>query len=717
MPKIQQLSPHVADLIAAGEVVERPASAAKELVENAIDAGARNVTVELQNGGMTFLRVTDDGCGIPADEAETAFLRHATSKLRQAADLEAIHTLGFRGEALAAISSVSRIDLLTKTADAPFGLSLHLEAGKVTQREEAGCPDGTTIIVRDLFFNTPARMKFMKRDTVEGSALLDTVRRLAVAHPEVSFRVLREGEELLHTSGDGQLLGAVYAVLGRQTAKDMIAVDSHWEKIALTGFVTKPTATRGNRSGQLFFVNGRFVRSKTLMAALEEAYRNRMMVGRFPACVLHLHIPEHLVDVNVHPAKTEVKFLNEREVFDCVRYGVQGALDGDAGRVELKLNSGHTAAPRQDFYRTMTAEEYREFSKAAQNAPRVQPSAAALNSLKSPSRFEPTKTAPELTNRSVGDDAHIVPPAGISHSPVPAVTDTPAEFANHSVGDDAHIAPSAGISHSPVPAATDTPAEPANHSVGDDAHIAPPAGISHFPVPAVTDTPAEPANHSVGDDAHIVPPADAPHPPASDQAEPLDQTALPLPEQTWRLVGEAFDTYLIVEQGAELLLIDKHAAHERILFEKLRARTEPVLPQLLLQPIICTPEREETAVLLENSALLAEFGYDYTDLGGALAIRQIPAELDSAEAASSLTALAGELLAGKQLAPEALRDNLLHTVACKAAIKGSRHTDEAEKRALVAEVLSRSDIQYCPHGRPVCIRLTRGQLERQFKRG
>ena len=653
MPKIQQLSPHVADLIAAGEVVERPASAAKELVENAIDAGARNVTVELQNGGMTFLRVTDDGCGIPADEAETAFLRHATSKLRQAADLEAIHTLGFRGEALAAISSVSRIDLLTKTADAPFGLSLHLEAGKVTQREEAGCPDGTTIIVRDLFFNTPARMKFMKRDTVEGSALLDTVRRLAVAHPEVSFRVLREGEELLHTSGDGQLLGAVYAVLGRQTAKDMIAVDSHWEKTALTGFVTKPTATRGNRSGQLFFVNGRFVRSKTLMAALEEAYRNRMMVGRFPACVLHLHIPEHLVDVNVHPAKTEVKFLNEREIFDCVRYGVQGALDGDAGRVELKLNSGHSAAPKQDFYRTMTAEEYREFTRAAQNAPRVQPSAAVLNSLKSPSRFEPTKPAPELTNRSVVDDARIVPPAGISHSPAPSVTDAPVEL----------------------------------------------------------------TNHSVVDDAHIVPPADAPHPPASDQAEPLDQTALPLPEQTWRLVGEAFDTYLIVEQGTELLLIDKHAAHERILFEKLRARTEPVLPQLLLQPIVCTPEREETAVLLENSALLAEFGYDYTDLGGALAIRQIPAELDPAEAASSLTALAGELLAGRQLAPEALRDNLLHTVACKAAIKGSRHTDEAEKRALVAEVLSRSDIQYCPHGRPVCIRLTRGQLERQFKRG
>ena len=683
MPKIQQLSPHVADLIAAGEVVERPASAAKELVENAIDAGAKNVTVELQNGGMTFLRVTDDGCGIPADEAETAFLRHATSKLRNAADLEAIHTLGFRGEALAAISSVSRIDLLTKTADAPFGLSLHLEAGKVTQREEAGCPDGTTIIVRDLFFNTPARMKFMKRDTVEGSALLDAVRRLAVAHPEVSFRVLREGEELLHTSGDGQLLGAIYAVLGRQTAKDMIAVDSHWEKTALTGYVTKPTATRGNRSGQLFFVNGRFVRSKTLMAALEEAYRNRMMVGRFPACVLHLHIPEHLVDVNVHPAKTEVKFLNEREIFDCVRYGVQGALDGDAGRVELKLGSAvHTAAPKQDFYRTMTAEEYRAFSKAAQSAPRVQPSAAALNSLKSPSRFDESLPTAEVTPR---------------HAPADA-----AEF-SQAPRSDAHRAPAAEAS-----------AQPADLLSADAAEKSAPFD-EDFSAPTVTvrRDPADTAEtaQTPRADAHRVP---AEKPPAP---EPLDQTALPLPEQTWRLVGEAFDTYLIVEQDAELLLIDKHAAHERILFEKLRARTEPVLPQLLLQPIVCTPEREEAAVLLENAALLAEFGYDYSDFGSALAIRQIPAELDPSEAASDLTALAAELLAGKQLAPEALRDKLLHTMACKAAIKGSRHTDETEKRALVAEVLSRSDIQYCPHGRPVCIRLTRGQLERQFKRG
>ena len=316
MPKIQQLSPHVADLIAAGEVVERPASAAKELVENAIDAGAHKVTVELRDGGMTFLRVTDDGCGMAAEDVETAFLRHATSKLHEAADLEAIHTLGFRGEALAAISSVSRIDVLTKTADAPFGTSLHLEAGVVTERGEAGCPNGTTMLVRDLFYNTPARMKFMKRDSVEASAVLSTVQRLALAHPEVAVRVLRDGQEQLSTPGDGKLLSAIYAVMGRQTAQEMTPVDGSWDKLSVTGFVTRPAATRGTRGSQIFFVNGRHVRSKLMTAALEQAYRNQLLQGRFPACVLHLHLPEHLVDVNVHPAKTEVRFLREQEVFD-----------------------------------------------------------------------------------------------------------------------------------------------------------------------------------------------------------------------------------------------------------------------------------------------------------------------------------------------------------------------------------------------------------------
>ncbi len=664
MPKIQQLSPHVADLIAAGEVVERPASAAKELVENAIDAGAKHITVELQNGGMTFLRITDDGCGIAAEDAETAFLRHATSKLRTAEDLEAIRTLGFRGEALAAISSVSRVDLLTKTADAEFGVSLHLEAGVVTERGEAGCPNGTTIIVRDLFYNTPARLKFMKRDSVEASALLSTVQRLALAHPEVSVRVLRDGEEQLNTPGDGRLLSAVHAVMGKQTAKEMVAVQSRWEKLTLTGYVSRPTATRGTRGNQLFFVNGRYIRSKTLTAALEEAYRNQLMVGRFPSCVLCLQLPEHLVDVNVHPAKTEVKFLHERDIFDCIRYGVQGALDKASGRVEMRLpelertaptQSDHTlrsaaaelsmgartahtsgsSTPKQTFFRTMSAEDYRVFAQAVKDAPRVQPSEAVLRAL---SRT-PAQKPPEA-------DKSLPHAEGAMHTPA---TVTPDSVTSTSV--------------TPAPVTSEPAAAPEASSVADA------------------------------------------------------QQTLPLQTADFRVVGEVLDTYIIVEQANTVLLIDKHAAHERILFEKLRAHPEPVMPQLLLTPILCEPEREECAVLLENAPLLREYGYEISDYGdGMLAIRQIPAEIDPEDAAATLTALAADLMAGKRLEPGVLRDHLLHTIACKAAVKGGRHSDAREREALVREVLSRDDLKYCPHGRPICAVLTASQLERQFKR-
>lgn len=611
MTKIQQLSPHVADLIAAGEVVERPASAAKELVENAIDAGAKNVTVEVQNGGMTFLRVTDDGCGMSAEDAEIAFLRHATSKLRQASDLEAIHTLGFRGEALAAISAVSRIDLMTKTADSDFGTGLHLEAGTVTERDSVGCPDGTTIIVRDLFYNTPARMKFMKRDTVEVSALISSVSRLAIAHPEVSVRILRDGEEVLHTPGDGRLFSAVYAVLGRQSAQEMVEVGSHWESYTLTGFVSKPSATRGNRANQLFFVNGRNVRSKTMTAALEEAYRNQLMVGRFPSCVLHLTLPEHLVDVNVHPAKIEVKFLNERDLYDCIRYGVEGALEKASGRVEMKLPkqtqmpelpktpfsqpSAAVASPaKSTFFRTMSAEDYKAFAEVVREAPRV-------------------PMTPELK--------------------------------------------------------------------------------------AVLDRQKKPA------------------PPETKVEQPAAQQEIELKTEPYRIVGEVLNTYVIVEEGKNVLLIDKHAAHERILFEKLRKSAEPIVPQLLLTPILCKPEREEAAILLENTDLLRETGFEVSDYGdGVLAVRQIPADLVPEQTEITLNQLASDLKAGKRTDPTAMRDAVLHTIACKAAIKGGWRTDEKELAALVKEVLSRDDLKYCPHGRPICAVMTASQLERQFKR-
>lgn len=650
MPHIIQLDRHVADLIAAGEVVERPASAVKELVENAVDAGATQITVEVQNGGMTFLRVTDNGCGIAPEDAPTAFLRHATSKIRTKEDLAAIGTLGFRGEALAAISSVSRIDLLTKTAEAE-GVSLHLEGGVVTSQQPAGCPQGTTILVRDLFFNTPARMKFMKSDSAESSAIAAVVQQQALAHPEISFRLIRDGETQLQTSGDGERLAAIYTVFGRELAKNMLAVNGTWEKFHVTGYITKPTATRGNRALQYFFLNGRFIRSRLLSAALEEAYRNQMMTGRFPACVLELQMPLEAVDVNVHPAKTEVKFLNERAVFDAVHYAVLSTLSNASGRVAMQMPKSpapdaQPAAPQQtarpaerpaarpavnpNFYQTMQAGEYRRQAGA-------QPRTVLASQVQYPTRT-PKPVEPAM------------PPVEKAPSP---------------------IAP-------PQPEPVVAPVKPAAKAEPE------PAAIPKEPIP----TPAEP-----------------------------EQLALDLPEQTFRLIGEAFDSYLIAEQGESVLFIDKHAAHERILFEKLKAEDHPIVSQELMAPVSAELTREEAATVLENTEILGKCGFEVADFGdGDVLIRQIPCDVDEKDAVSLLQELAADLLAGKTLAPETLRDNLLHTIACKAAIKAGWHTDVAEAAHLVAEILSRTDIKYCPHGRPVCIELTKSQLERQFKR-
>ena len=650
MPHIIQLDRHVADLIAAGEVVERPASAVKELVENAVDAGATQITVEVQNGGMTFLRVTDNGCGIAPEDAPTAFLRHATSKIRTKEDLAAIGTLGFRGEALAAISSVSRIDLLTKTAEAE-GVSLHLEGGVVTSQQPAGCPQGTTILVRDLFFNTPARMKFMKSDSAESSAIAAVVQQQALAHPEISFRLIRDGETQLQTSGDGERLAAIYTVFGRELAKNMLAVNGTWEKFHVTGYITKPTATRGNRALQYFFLNGRFIRSRLLSAALEEAYRNQMMTGRFPACVLELQMPLEAVDVNVHPAKTEVKFLNERAVFDAVHYAALSTLSNASGRVAMQMPKSpapdaQPAAPQQtarpaerpaarpavnpNFYQTMQAGEYRRQAGA-------QPRTVLASQVQYPTRT-PKPVEPAM------------PPVEKAPSP---------------------IAP-------PQPEPVVTPVKPAAKAEPE------PAAIPKEPAPA----PAEP-----------------------------EQLALDLPEQTFRLIGEAFDSYLIAEQGESVLFIDKHAAHERILFEKLKVEDHPIVSQELMAPVSAELTREEAATVLENTEILGKCGFEVADFGdGDVLIRQIPCDVDEKDAVSLLQELAADLLAGKTLAPETLRDNLLHTIACKAAIKAGWHTEGAEAAHLVAEILSRTDIKYCPHGRPVGIELTKSQLERQFKR-
>ena len=630
MPKIMQLSPHVANLIAAGEVVERPASVIKELLENAVDAGASQVTIEIRDGGMTFMRVTDNGCGMTPEDARTAFLRHATSKLRTADDLAAITTMGFRGEALAAIASVSRIDLLTKTPGAIAGTSLLLEGGQIAEESEAGCPDGTTIIVRDLFFNTPARMKFMKTDTVEAGKVSAAVQLQALAHPEVAFRFLRDGKEVLSTPGEGSLEAAIYCVYGRESGK-MVKVESRWEGYSLTGYVGKPTDARPSRALQTFFVNDRPVKSRILIAALEEAYRNQIMVGKFPTCVLHLHLPASAVDVNVHPAKTEVKFLNEKAVFDCVHYGVLGALNKTPDRPQMQFKAPpqqptapkaapavpmyKPAAKAEPFFRTMTPQEYKNFSQAVSTAPKPEPQAAART--------------------------------------VQAVTEQQSLPIREQVA---------------IPAAT------------------PPAKKEPAPAPIPTPEP--------------------------------EQQELPMPKEIpWRLVGELYNSYLLVEQGEEAFLIDKHAAHERILFEKLKANQETISSQMLLKPIPCNLSADAAAILLENKALLEELGFEIDPFGdNAVLLRQIPMDLGPDEAVQTAESLASDLLSGRREKRENIRDELLHTIACKAAIKAGWHTDQRELLVLAKEVMAREDLKYCPHGRPICITLSKKQLEKQFKR-
>lgn len=634
MPKIIQLDRHVADLIAAGEVVERPASAVKELVENSIDAGAKNITIELQNGGMTFLRITDDGCGMEPVDARTAFLRHATSKIRKKEDLACIGTLGFRGEALAAISSVSKIDLLTRAQGAENGVRLHLEAGKVLSEEPAGCPCGTTILVRELFYNTPARMKFMKSDAAESSAVFSVVQQQALAHPEISFRFLKDGQEQLHTDGQDDRMAAIYAIYGRELANNMLLVDGSWEKLRVRGFVTKPTATRGNRAWQSFFVNNRYIKSRLLSAALEEAYRNQIMVGRFPACVLEIDMPVQAVDVNVHPAKTEVKFLSEREVFDAVHYAVLSTLSRAAGRPEWKTPEKKqepapqpqsqpkaVQPPKPGFYQTMQASEYRR--QAAQQ-PVQKPAQPVLASPVQLPRSEPVPAQQSFT----------LPKPEVRPEPKPE--------------------PKIEVRPEPKP---------------------------------------EPVK------------------------EPEAQQALSVPEEPFRIIGEALHTYIIVEQGEAVLFFDKHAAHERIRFEALKKEDHPIMAQLLLAPVSAELSREEAAAVLENRALLERCGFETEDFGGGdVLIRQIPSDVDVEDAKALLQELAGDLLAGKTLDPDSLRDNLLHTIACKSAIKAGWQTSDEELRRLVQEVLSRDDIKYCPHGRPVCVTLTKRQLEKQFKR-
>ena len=655
MPQIQCLPPHVADLIAAGEVVERPASVMKELLENAIDAGASAIVAEIERGGLTYIRITDNGCGIPAEQLPTAFLRHATSKLRSAADLAAIGTLGFRGEALAAIAAVSRVDIFSRAAGEDMGAALHLEGGIPGQTEPTGCPEGTTICVRDLFYNTPARMKFMKKDSAEGTAVSGVVQHLALSHPDVSFKLIRDGQEVLHTPGDGQLLSAVYAAMGRDFALGLLPISGSGGDVKVEGFVTKPLNGHGSRGKQVFFVNDRFVKSQLLTAALEEAYKNQLLKGRFPGCVLHVTLPTDMVDVNVHPAKTVVKFVSDKTVFDAVYYTILDALNAE--------KAPQRAEKEPSFFQKMTAQEFK--AKAAAPVEEKKPLGSFVS-----------RPAALATKNVIQDSA----PAKAADS-VPAMAQRPHSAETVYVRD--------------VAAQPEQPIVTASPLTGRTYEITPPEKAENLPEAPQ----AEPVQEAI------------PMP-----QEPEQQTMEPVKEAPWRMVGEVLKTYIICEDDRDnVWLIDKHAAHERLRFDALKASRQPLMAQPLLTPVTVELEAEAYAAALDNLSLLQEFGFVCEDFGGGtVLIREVPADILAADAAVTLEELAQKLALGRA-DPEGARDELLHTMACKSAIKAGMTTDATELAALVEKVQS-GEILYCPHGRPVKYKLSKYDIEKMFKR-
>ena len=639
MAAIQVLPKHIAELIAAGEVVERPASVVKELLENAIDAGASAITAEIRNGGVSYIRVTDNGSGIAKEDVPKAFLSHATSKVRKADDLDEIFTLGFRGEALASIAAVSHVELLTRQAGENTGSSYAISGGVEERCDDAGCPLGTTIVVRDLFYNTPARMKFLKKDVSEANAVADVVERLALSHPEISFRFIREGKQTLITPGDNQLLSVIYSVFGRVFAEGLLPVTYELDGVTVTGYVSRPTSARPSRSMQYFFLNNRSIRSRAIAASMENAYKNAIMVGRFPACVLHIGIPPRLVDVNVHPAKTEVRFSDERRVGACVYYAVRSAIDTDETRpkadlakaaqkthktaMQLQMVETDTpaAAPQKkaDFWTNIPAQQYRAGDRKPQQtkqaAPQPKPVSVAAPRQGNPLRAEPDE--PDV----IGAFRKKQQTAGAAKQPQ-----------------------------------EQPPAQPV----------------------AVTETA---------------------------QPRPL------------RLIGEAFKTYILCEYDGKLYMIDKHAAHERVIFNRLQHTKKEDPRQVLLTPVQITLSKEEYNCILTQLDTFEACGFLIEDFGNNCVVaRECPMLLHVDDVQDVVLEIAQNLLQHKTDIQAEKINRIYETAACKAAIKAGNKNSTAELKALAEQVLYNNEVRYCPHGRPVLIEMSRYDLEKQFGR-
>ncbi|MBE6719772.1 MAG: DNA mismatch repair endonuclease MutL [Ruminococcaceae bacterium] len=625
LPEINVLPKEVYQLIAAGEVVERPSSVVKEMIENSVDAGAKSITVEIKNGGSTYIRITDDGCGIARDQIKKVFMPHATSKIKYSDDLNSISTLGFRGEAMASIAAVAKVELLSRPKGDELGTRYVIAGGEEVEMSDAGCPEGTTIVVRDIFFNTPARMKFLKKDVTEGNSVAGIVDRMAISHPEISFRFIRDGKQTLITSGGGDLKSTIYSVFGREFSSSLVDVDYTVNNMHVTGVVTKPSASRKSRAMEFFFINNRLVKCQTAMAALEQAYKNSIMVGRFPGCVLNIECDASFVDVNVHPAKIEVRFANERPVFELVYYGVKSAIETQDTPKEVHFNERKTvvnSSGKLDFM-------LRDDEKPHQMEFKQKSSENFWQVVSAPVKVEPKPQKEEVqAYTGMLDDVK---------------------------------------------------------KIADDITL---------------NAPEVPLVHG-----------------QEQQAEKEETPALPTVDiPDFRVVGEAFKTYIIVEIENSLYYIDKHAAHERMNYEALKASTE-INSQVLLTPVPVRLSKEEYNAVTENTELYRKCGFLVEDFGGStVLVRECPSMLDGEDIEDLIVETAGKLLDGKtDITPEQM-DWIFHSTSCRAAVKGGDYTSPYERELFVKKLLSMPDIRYCPHGRPVMIKVSRYDIEKQFGR-
>ena len=711
MAVIHVLDKHTAELIAAGEVVERPASVVKELLENSIDAGATQVTVSIESGGVKLIEISDNGTGIEAEYISTAFIRHATSKIETPDDLTNIHTLGFRGEALASIASVARVELTTRTEVDEFATVYRIEGGEEVSREPGARAVGTTIRVKDLFYNTPARMKFLKKDSSEGTFVSDTVTHVALSHPEVSVKFIREGKLQYVTPGDGQLRGAAYAVLGREFSRDLIELKNQEGVYRITGLITPPKSCRASRSMQHFYINGRYVRNRTMMAGMEMAFKGTMMQGKFPGGILLLEMPADLVDVNVHPAKIEARFARENDVFDVVYHAVKLALaqpgtgerlftfeadkeeektenskkDADIIKNDVKNNSftGLSAIIRGQADPGVLPQQHWEPAKPAAAPQQPAPSAAMQ-----------IPTAPSVPRwKGSAQNEDMLDPFVTLHSPKLETTKAPEPFRAAASETQLDVEPEFGETKLHSPQDHMAAWNPAQEAPKEEPESAPCAETE-------PDAPEAAEQETV-----LAEPEQMNFDPTADQPEPL------------RYVGEVFRTYILAERGDELCLIDKHAAHERQLYEKLAANYGNMPSQMLLEPAAIDLAAEEKQALLDNIPLLENAGLEIADFGGnTVVLRAVPADVEPQNAESLLVEIANKLLKGGHDALNEHTEWVLHSISCRAAIKAGDKSSPQELLALAEKILSGEVPPFCPHGRPCVLKLTRKELEKQFGR-